>query len=482
MILSDILKSVDCYCCGSVNLQIESLFFDSRKTVKNGLFFCLQGVNTNGGKYAAQAIKNGAVAIVCTKKLNVSATQIVVGDVRCAMAIIAANFYGNPQQKLKIIGITGTSGKTSTSYIMQHILNFNSKKVGVIGTSGIFIGSKKLAATLTTPDSIELFDILSQMVANNIEYVIMEVSAHAIYYNKVFGINFIAKVLTNVKSDHLDFFKNDTQYQKTKLDFFKTGRNFVVFGDDAVGYQIKQNHTNKTVSFGHNKYNDFLLRDASLSLLKTSFNLVSATEILKISSRLVGEFNIYNMCAAICTLRLIDCTLKIEAAIKTLKNLTGRMQSINHGQPFSVIVDYAHTLDSLKNFLNTVKSLSGNKNIIVFGCPGERDSYKRFAMGKLAAEVCDVVVLTADNPASENARRIMWEMQQGAKQHKTKCYFIENRKAAIKKALLLADSSTNVLVVGKGCEDYQIVGDKKLPYSDILTIQNLLQSMGYNKN
>lgn len=476
MTLKQLLQNVNYTFVGDLNIKIKSLFFDSRKTVKNGLFFCLQGTNTNGSKFVLEAIKNGAVAVVCSQKLNLNITQIVVSDVRCAMAKISSNFYGNPEQKLKIVGITGTNGKTSTSYILGHILKHNKKQVGIIGTSGIFIQDKQLDAKLTTPDSIELFEIFSQMVNNNIEYVVMEVSAHAIYYNKVYGIDFAVKVLTNVKSDHLDFFKTDNQYQQVKLSFFENGNKFVVFGDDDLGYKIKQQYCGKTISYGHKKFNDYLIRDANYSSSQTNFSLISGDNIYKIKSKLIGEFNIYNISCAVCIANILDKSLIVENALKTLSNLNGRMQNVSFGQKYNIVIDYAHTFDSLKNFLQTIKGLSKNKNIIVFGCPGERDSFKRAKMGKLAGEFCDVVILTTDNPASENARRIMWEIQQGVKQTKAKCLLLENRKNAIKKALSLSTENTNVLVVGKGSENYQIVGDKKIPYNDLQTIKDILKT------
>lgn len=455
------------------NLEIEDLFFDGRKTTKNGLFFCLGGANTSGENFVFQAKQNGAVAVVCTKKLNIDLPQIVVKNTRQAMAQIAANFYGNPQKKLKIVGITGTSGKTSCSWILSHILKANAKKVGIIGTSGIFFGNKKLPATMTTPDSIQLFNILSQMVANKTEYVVMEVSAHAIYFDKVFGIDFVVKAITNIKQDHLDFFKTETMYQQTKLDFFKTGNKFVVFGDDKVCEQIKDKNKNKTICFGEQPHNDVCIKNQVFDICKTRFDLLHKGKSKHITTFLLGKYNIFNVALAMCVAGiLLGGNFKTD--FKNLKILDGRMQKVECDF-CNIIIDYAHTTDSLQNFLSTIKQLSSGKNIIVFGCPGERDAYKRQAMGKIAGEHCDVVIVTTDNPASENARRIMWEIACGVKTTKAKCYFVENRKTAIKKALQLANANTNVLIVGKGCENCQIVGDRKLPYNDFDTVERLIK-------
>ena len=474
MILKKLLSGINCDCFGDLDLKIESLFFDGRSKVKNGLFFCLNGTNTNGCNFVWQAIANGAIAIVTPQKLDVDITQVVVNDVRKVMSLISANFYDNPQNKLKVVGITGTSGKTSTSYIIAHMLKTQNKKVGVIGTSGIFIGEKKYEATLTTPDSIMLFAIFCEMVKNDIEYVIMEVSAHAIYYSKVYGIDFEVKVLTNVMADHLDFFKTENNYQQTKLSFFNSGKHFVVFGDDKVGSIIKHSNNAKTITYGFNNTNDCVIKNFELDIKGSKFEIMFENKCQKIISKLIGVFNLQNIVCSFCVVRYLLGEFDFQGSIANLTGLDGRFQTLFCCQR-NIVIDYAHTADSLKSFLQTVKNVSKNKNIIVLGCPGERDSFKREQMGEIAGNFCDIVILTSDNPASENPNRIMWEMKQGVKKTKAKCYLVENRRMAIKKALLLQNEQFNVLIVGKGTEKYQIVGDRRIKFNDLEVVKNFIK-------
>lgn len=467
MKLIDLISGIDCKIIGDENIEISSLFFDSKKTVKNGLFFCLLGTKTNGVLYADEAIKNGANAIVCNKISNAKVTQIITKDVRKTMAIMSANFYGNPQNKLKIVGITGTNGKTSTSYILSHMLKSAGKKVGVIGTSGIFYANNVLPAKMTTPDSIELFEILSQMVTCKTEYVVMEVSAHAIWFDKCFGIDFAIKVLTNVQSDHLDFFNTEQHYQNVKFSWFGSGNCFVVCGDDQIGKQIKDAYKNKTLTFGFDDENTCKIYDYFYQNKKTYFCLNFPKNKFQIQTNLVGKFNVQNIACACCCLQLLGVVENPNLLLQNLNTLDGRMQIVDFGQTFDCLIDYAHTLDAVKNLLVTVKEITSKQLIAVMGCPGERDSQKRFLIGAELSKYCSAVVLTSDNPARENPLRIMWEMKQGVKTNKQcKCYMIENRKIAIKKALSLAYNDTFLLVIGKGAEEYQIVGDRKNKHSD----------------
>lgn len=478
MKLKDLIKNLPCKVTNfNGNLNIENLFFDSREKSFKGLFFCLYGVNTNGENFVAEAIKNGAIAIVTHTKLDVQIPQIIVENTRKALSIVASNFYHNPEKQLKIIGITGTNGKTSTSYILAKLLRGFGKKVGVIGTSGVFVNGKKYSPTLTTPDSTKLFEIFSQMVKQKVEFVVMEVSAHAIALHKVFGIEFVQKILTNVSVDHLDFFETVEHYKNTKLQFFETGKNFVVNFDDEVGKQIKQQSKNKTLSYGINLNSDLKILNENCGGTGTRFQVSANEKIYDINSHLLGKFNVQNIACAIASLLQLGFDVKkMPKIISRINCLLGRFESVKYGQKFCVIVDYAHTVESLKNLLLSVKEISSKKNIIVFGCPGERDSTKRAQMGKIAGELCNVVIATTDNPASENARRIMFEIASGVKKTKAKCLLIENRKRAIKKAVSLCDANCNLLVVGKGNEQYQIIGDNFVPYSDYEVLKSAIKN------
>lgn len=468
MILSSILSGLKNYTViGNVDINITNLSHSSKDVKKDGLFFCVAGTKTNGTLYVDEAVQNGATAIVTENACLTNITQIIVENARRAMAVMAAIFFDNPQNKLKIIGITGTNGKTSCSYIIAQLLSAFGKKVGVIGTNGIFIDDKKQNCQMTTPDSIELFSIFDEMVKNSVQYCVMEVSAHAIFFDKIFGINFAVKALTNVTFDHLDFFETIKKYEQTKEKFFETGNCFVLNNDDKIGKKLTKKHK-KSLNFGKN---NAILQyfDVQTSLSGTSFFAKYNNKICKVKSKLIGDFNVSNLCLSIGVLLFLGFDFeRVVDKISAIKNLPGRFDLVDNNFDIPIIVDYAHTYESLHQFLSQVKKISSNKNIIVFGCPGERDTTKRFSMGKLAGEFCDYIILTSDNPASENPKRIMFEMECGVKQTNAKCCCIENRNVAIKKAISMAKRKNgfNVLIVGKGIETYQIVGGKNIPYSD----------------
>ena len=469
---------------GNKNINIQNLSNSSKQKAKNTAFFCIDGIKTNGIIYLNEAIKNGAICAILSLKyhnslqINQNITYVFVDDVRKAMAVMSANFYNNPQNKLKVIGITGTNGKTSCSYIIANLLKGFGKKVGVIGTSGIFIDSQKFEANMTTPDSIELFEIFSKMVNAKCEYCVMEVSAHAIYYNKIHGINFCVKALTNVKSDHLDFFKTKQNYANVKQSFFKETDFCVLNIDDKIGEKIAKN-SKKMLNFGK-KSAILNIFDINLSIGKTKFKAKFNNKIYKIESNLTGLFNVYNVSLSICTMIALKYDIdKIIKIVNRLNCIAGRFDVVYKTDNLNIIIDYAHTFDGLKNILLTSKKVSKNKNIIVFGCPGERDTKKRFLMGKLAAQFCDYVIFTSDNPATENPKRIMFEMEEGLKYANSKVPYlkIENRFSAIKKAITISKKikNCNVLIVGKGTESYQIIGSKKVPYCDYDAVKNILK-------
>ena len=515
MKLCKLLSGINFQCFGNKKTKVDYLTFNSKLCERKSLFFCLNGTKTNGFMYIDEAIKNGAVAIVLNdenlkkylslkdknigrydrvkirnnykkikidnskQNINSNVSFIVVKNVRKEMSKISAKFYGNPQNKLKIIGITGTNGKTSCSYLIATLLKSFGKKVGVIGTNGVFIGNKKFDAHMTTPDSIELFKIFAKMVKAKVEYCIMEVSAHAIYLNKVYGINFAVKCLTNVKSDHLDFFKSQPNYENTKMNFFNIQDVAVVNYDDKTGKKLAKKY--KNYSFFGKKSKNSQIINKNLGLGNTNFVLRIEGVNYFIKTGLTGEFNIYNITLSICVLLKLGFKLEeVFDKVKYINNVDGRFDVVYKSDDFNIVIDYAHTTDSLKNLLKTITAVSRSKNIIVFGCPGERDTTKRFLMGKLAGKFCEYIILTTDNPASENSKRIMFEIGEGVKRSnkQNRYFYIENRQKAIKKAIKIAKKvkKCNILIVGKGIENYQIIGDKFKKYSDYDIVKILLKN------
>lgn len=455
-------------------IEIETIETNSKNHSKNSLFFCLKGTNTDGHDFAQEAIKNGAKVLVVERLLNLQVPQILVENARKTLALVCANFFNNPQKNLKLIGITGTNGKTSTTLILQKIFLTAKQSVGVIGTLGYFINQNHFECDMTTPDPYKLFEILSQMKKAGVKYVFMEVSAHAIYFNKIEGLNFEIGVLTNITQDHLEFFNNMENYSKTKLDFInsKAVKLALVNADDKSYFLVKRD---LCISYGIENPADNFAVNIDLKLGKTSFVLNILDNIIKVKTNLTGMFNVYNVLVA-CSVSLIlgIKQIYIKKALKQLEAIKGRF-NIFKTKKGEVIVDFAHTPDGLENVLKTIRQISGKNIICVFGCNGNRDALKRPLMGKIAEEYCSKVILTSDNPRFENAEIIFENILSDVK-HKAKFEREQDRILAIKKGIkLLKKNKKSVLVIcGKGGEEYQDINGIKVPYNELEVVENCL--------
>ena len=454
-------------------VEIDELSIDSRVKTNNGLYFCLTG-KLDGHDYAYQAVQNGAVALVCEKKLDLPIPQIIVDDSRAAMSKAAANFYGNPQNLLTMVGITGTNGKTTTSFIVESILKRYGKKVAVIGTNGVFYNDKHISSQLTTPDPIQLFEILQRLVNSGAQYVVMEVSAHAAALNKVKEITFDVAAFTNLTQDHLDFFGDMDSYFQAKKKWLLSGKNIVINADDRYGLELIKSAKN-TITYGYNNPSDVFGINLRMSEHGLSYVLNLMDDIAQVKFSLPGRFNMYNtMCAAaICYLLKVPCSY-IKDGIKRVKKIDGRFNIINTTE-FSVIIDFAHTDDGLKNVLNAIREFALGKIITVFGCGGNRDSSKRAKMGMVASELSDYVVITSDNPRFEDPMDIMKEIQKGVSCEHT---LIVERKDAIGHAVRKAKKNDIVLIAGKGAEKYQEIDGIKIPYCDEDFVMQLVAEEG----
>lgn len=476
MKLKQILKDIEILnIIGGTNIEIEKLCCDTKDVCENCLFFCLNGGEFDGHNFAETAKQNGAVAIVCERPLNVDVTQIVVKNSRSTMSFMASNFYGNPKNKLKIIGITGTNGKTTTSYYIASILKEAGFKVGVIGTIGVVVDGVKFSATLTTPDPIKLHEIFSKMVLSGVEYVVMEVSAHAIKLEKLLGIKFEVGVLTNITQDHLDYFKTFDEYKKTKQSFFnfKHCKNFVVNVDDDAGKELVLKNQPNTFSYGLLNPCDVFAFDYKFSLCGTNYNLNLFDEMMNVKTTQIGKFNLYNALASATVCKLLKIKTKtILKGLEKLESVLGRFNVINLGNQKIAVVDYAHTPDGLKNILLAVREVTNKKIISVFGCGGNRDSLKRPIMGQISAKLSDFTIITSDNPRFENPGEIIKQIEEGAKQYTQNYLCIENRSEAIYCALKMLDEGDCVVVSGKGAEDYLEINGVKYAYSDYIAIEN----------
>ncbi len=453
-----------------LELDIQKISSRSQDNLNNSLFFCYNGSH-DPQIMAKNAVANGAVAIVCDKFYDVDVLQILVDDVREAMASIAQTFFNT--KDVKVIGITGTNGKTTTSFIIADILKSVGKKVGIIGTNGVYFANTFLPSKLTTPDVIDLHEMFSIMKKGGVDYVVMEVSAHAISLKKILGINFICKVLTNVSQDHLDYFKTLDEYKKVKLSFFDNLNDLmVVNADDEVGQQILHKY-DTAISYGINCPSDSFCIDINKDCNSYIMNICD--NVIKINSKLYGLFNVYNCLAgATCCYFLGISIDQIQNALCNLKPVDGRFNVIKYNDK-TIIIDYAHTPDGLENVLKTSRKMTNNKLICVFGCGGDRDKSKRPIMGAVAEKYSDYCFITSDNPRFENPKNILSDIQSG---FNDKNYYITlDRKTAIKLAINSLKGGDTLIICGKGGENYIDIKGEKLPYSDFETVKEILGTM-----
>jgi UDP-N-acetylmuramoyl-L-alanyl-D-glutamate--2,6-diaminopimelate ligase len=466
MKLSSLLKGVktqDVY----EEREVERVTDKDNENLENALFICVDGNRTDGHSLALKAIENGAVAILTSRDLGIS-QQIVVEDTRCAYSLIASNFYGNPSRKLKVIGITGTNGKTSTSFFIKSILDSLGKKCGIIGTVENSWGETTNQSILTTPEPMELNKIFSEMVNDSCEYCVMEVSSQALSQKRVHGMNFCASAITNITPEHLDYHGCMEKYIEAKLELFKQTEFACVNIDDEL---IKENIDRikcPVYSFSTVSNNaDYTAKNVLCNEDGIKYEFVGLDCISRIESSLFGKFTVYNtLCATSVLLNLGFNIDEIADAIKEIKLVKGRCEIVPVPKNFTVIIDYAHTPDGLKNILSAVSEITAGKIILVFGCGGDRDKQKRPEMGKIAGEFSNVVVVTSDNPRNENPLLIINDILCGMEKSKAKIAVIENRRQAIEFALSKAKKDDVVLLAGKGHETYQIIGNSKTPFDE----------------
>ncbi len=453
-------------------LNIDSLSCDSNEKINDGIYFCIKGINRDGHNYAKDAIDNGAVCLVVEKFLDLPITQILVENSRIAMSFISSVFYETYKSKMKFIGITGTNGKTTTTFLIREILTKLGKSVGLIGTEGIYINHLLLPANLTTPDPIDLHKLIKDMDNNGCEYCVMEVSAHAIALNKIDNIYYDIVGLTNITKDHLDYFINMENYMKCKASLFdyKHAKFGIINTDVKYGKEISKRSNIEIQTVG--KDADIKIIDSNKGLSGTDFKFQYRDKIYKAHTNLIGDYNISNIMMAIAC--LINLGININDIIDTINTnefiVPGRFNVLNLDTNYNVIIDYAHTPDGIKNVLTAIKNLPIARLITVFGCGGNRDKTKRSEMGEVATDLSDFVIVTSDNPRFENPELIIDDIMAGIKSNNA--YRIENRKSAIEYALSIAKANDVVAILGKGAENYQDINGVKIPYSDYDVVDN----------
>ncbi len=473
---------------GEGNPQVTGLSENSKTARKGDLFFCLPGAKVDGRDYAKEALAKGASWIVVEKKAisGIKAPQIVVADGREALALTAKVFYQNPSKKVKVIGVTGTKGKTTTTFLIRHLLEWAGEKTGLIGTISYQVGKKSYAAPNTTPSALIVNRLLSEMEKAKCSYAVMEVSSHALAQKRVMGVEFKGAVFTNLGRDHLDFHKTFSNYYKAKkilFDRFPTVRVRTVNADDSYGRNLLKSLGKKGVGYGIKTKCRYQALQVQLHPGKSSFVLQGRS----FEVPLTGLFNVYNSLAALSVLKEMGFSWDVlQEGLSKAPAVPGRFEEVKAGQPFTVLVDYAHTSDALEQALLASKEIlqqtTGKRLICVFGCGGDRDKTKRPLMGKISAELADLTVVTSDNPRTENPKAILKDILAGIPERFTKAkggnvLVKEDRGAAIQLALSKAQAGDLVLIAGKGHETYQIFGTQKHHFDDREEARKVLRQM-----
>ncbi|MFH1050678.1 MAG: UDP-N-acetylmuramoyl-L-alanyl-D-glutamate--2,6-diaminopimelate ligase [bacterium] len=483
MILTEILKDLEFKLIqGSLQKEIGSVAYDSRKCNLDSLFVAIKGTKADGHKYINDLISKGISAIVCEDASNISTVNdrtaiIQVKNCRIALSRISKNWYGNPLKNIKVIGVTGTNGKTTITYLLKAIFGKLGYKTGIIGTTGIYNGVEFEDATHTTPESLELFKHFSKMKTLGVEYIFMEVSSHALHQNRVSSIAFDCAIFTNLTHEHLDYHKTMEDYASAKKILFnmlnKKGK-AIVNGDDAYAdYMIEGIKAEQKIKIGRKQHDDFRIVSEFLNLNETQFTFEYNGQKEVFTTPLIGKFNIDNCAFAISCAKLYGIPDDIiQSAIRKSIGAPGRMQRLKLKNGAIGIIDYSHTPDSLEKALMTCKDIlksSGTESrlICVFGCGGDRDKTKRPLMGKISATIADFSIITDDNPRTENSKHIIDDILKGIEENKLKnVEIIANRKDAIKFAVEISKENDLILIAGKGHENYQIYGKTKNHFDD----------------
>lgn len=444
------------------DIEISGITSDSRLVKAGYAFVCISGVTGDGHDYADSAVNKGAAVVISEHSTGV-ANEIIVSDTREIYADMCATWFGNPANDLKLIGVTGTNGKTSVTYMLKTILEKAGYKVGLIGTIQNMIGEEVLPAKNTTPGVYELNHLFSLMKEKGCTYVVMEVSSHALEQKRVCNLCFEAAIFTNLTQDHLDYHITMENYLAAKKKLFQMCKTAVVNADDEYSKLITDGLDCRVVSYSLGDSSTYSAKAVKYQPASVEYELVSNTILNHIKFNTGGKFSVYNsMCAAVTAIELGIPVTEVAAAIAEIKGIKGRAESVPTNRDFTVIIDYAHTPDGLKNILSTFRECKKNRVIALFGCGGDRDKTKRPIMGNIAVRYADYVIVTSDNPRSEEPMEIIKDILVGTEGVKTPVKVIENRIEAIKYAVSIAKKDDIVVLAGKGHETYQILKDKTI--------------------
>lgn len=465
-------------------VMVKGLSMDSRTTEPGDVFICLRGVDVDGHRFAKDAVARGAVAVIAEERVETSAPVVLVNDTSRALAMAAAAFYDCPTENLHIIGVTGTNGKTTITYLLDEIFQQQKDRTGIIGTIQVKIDEETFPVKNTTPDALTLQRYFHHMRKVKVNQVIMEVSSHALDQGRVYGCDFDIAIFTNLTQDHLDYHENFDDYLRAKsLLFAQLGNGYnkqrekfaVINKDSPSAKKFIQSTSQGLLTYGIYEHADVKAEEYTMTETGTSFIMTTPIGSIKIKSPLMGIFSIYNMLAAAGAAILSGVSLEtIQRAFQETKGVRGRFEPVREGQEFGVVVDYAHTPDSLQNVLQTLRDLCKGSICVVVGCGGDRDRSKRPQMAQVSTDYADRVIFTNDNPRSENPRQIFKDMTTHLNGPYT---IIENREKAIRQALVEAKKGDVVLIAGKGHETYQEMKGTRYHFDDCEVARSILREM-----
>ncbi|WP_080846541.1 UDP-N-acetylmuramoyl-L-alanyl-D-glutamate--2,6-diaminopimelate ligase [Cytobacillus gottheilii] len=465
------------------SIEISSIENDHRKVTQGSLFVCIKGFTVDGHDLAAEAVKAGAVAVIAERELLLEVPVITVKNTKRAMSVLADAFYGHPTHKLQLIGITGTNGKTTTSHLIEKMAQDFGKTTGLIGTMYTKVGDDVFTTKNTTPESLTLQRTFKQMVDAEVSTAVMEVSSHALDEGRVHGCDFDIAVFTNLTQDHLDYHGTMEEYKRAKgLLFAQLGSRFqpdapkyaILNADDAATEQYIRSTSAHILTYGIDQAADFKAHSITIQASGTSFTLDSPLGVFNVNMKLIGKFSVYNVLAAISTGVAAGIPIdRILASIEEVEGVSGRFETVDAGQDFSVIVDYSHTPDSLENALQTIQEFADKRIFTVVGCGGDRDRTKRPIMAQISCAYSSNPIFTSDNPRSEDPNSILADMEAGATGNNYK--IISDRREAIRYAISQASAGDVILIAGKGHETYQQIGDQIFDFDDRIEAKKAIE-------
>ncbi|MCR4434567.1 MAG: UDP-N-acetylmuramoyl-L-alanyl-D-glutamate--2,6-diaminopimelate ligase [Clostridiales bacterium] len=480
MLLKDLIKGMETVACkGNMDIEVDSIAYDSRNARRGSLFVCIEGFKFDAHNYILAALENGAVALLVQKEVDVpeGIAVVRVKDTRYALAFVSDVFFGHPSSKFNLIGVTGTKGKTTTTFMIKSILECAGQKVGLIGTIANYIGNEALPAQRTTPESYDLQFLFSEMVEKKVDAVVMEVSSHALELHRVSCSDYDIGIFTNLSRDHMDFHETFENYLNAKMKLFKKSKKGLVNIDNEYGKTILERADCELYTFSIEKDADIRAVDIKKHPGGVEFKILTPWGSENIRVNIPGTFSVYNAIAAAGACGLSGISLEyIKAGLEKV-SVPGRAEIAYSGKDFTIIIDYAHSPDSLENILTTVKDYCPGRLISVFGCGGDRDRTKRPIMGEISGRIADFTIITSDNPRTEAPEAIIKDIEEGIKGVNAEYITIVERRDAIKYAIANAAAGDIIVLAGKGHETYQIFKDKTIHFDEREVVREILEEL-----